>query len=148
MFDYALGLRALLASDLSNFGRGNVVGMAHSGGAMALTLSTICPGYPQFHYRSMVLIEPAIMHRKFAGSIPKIFERIKQLALSSRDTWSNREDALKWHLSREPWKSWDPEIVELFVVRLFRSSLQNFDLRVNYCFSESRPERLSKWRDA
>ncbi len=44
-------------------------------------------------------------------------DRMISLSQSQRDVWENREEARQWMLSRNPWRRWDPRVLDLHVVR-------------------------------
>jgi hypothetical protein len=44
------------------------------------------------------------------------FEMMTKADMHRHNTWESKEAAQKYFLGRSPYKSWDPQIVELFVV--------------------------------
>lgn len=71
-------------------------------------------------YKAIILVEPALIDRQTYNAhfedresqINQVMESVNK----SRATWDSREDALTWLTRRYPWKAWDSEVVELFVV--------------------------------
>ncbi|KAI0063916.1 alpha/beta-hydrolase [Artomyces pyxidatus] len=115
-------LRTLLGSGLIQEGA-SIVAVGHSGGAVAMVLSTI--GYPLWNlpYTSVIVIEPAMMPRSvYAGifSEPTPWVTVMEATKSRKDIWPTREAAREWFGKRLPWSRWHPRSLDLFVEKALR----------------------------
>ena len=149
---------------LNGFGKGidvdfmsrNLVGVGHSMGAsamsaLALSVCVICrlifyrrriltrTMYPFVPWSSAILVEPLFLHPDF---VERTDVFLTEGAIKRRDVWSSREEADKRFRERA-FKSWDPRVINLHVVRICSMSyasvplLQNRDM--DYGNSQPRP---------
>lgn len=95
--------------------------------------------YPFVPWSSAILVEPMFLHPDITDRIQKI---LPESAIKRRDVWSSREEATKLFRERSL-KSWDPRVIELYVVRIRSISdatvflLQDRDMA--YEISQPRP---------
>lgn len=71
-------------------------------------------------YISMILVEPVMASKgeitSSMDSNPKT-ELLYKAISKRQDFWPNKEDALNSLKVRMPWKAWDKEILDIYVVR-------------------------------
>jgi hypothetical protein len=109
----------------------NLVGVGHSMGASAMSALalSVCvisrlifchrsvltrTMYPFVSWSSAILVEPMFLHPDLANGAAKF---LMEGAIKRRDVWSSREEAEKLFRERS-FKSWDPRVVDLHVVRI------------------------------
>ena len=97
----------------TDFTTHNLVGIGHSMGAVALTLSLTYPSPPR--YRSLILVEPMIMAKVAAEAFG---DGLRKGAIARRDIWPSKEEAFKAFSSRKTFKAWDPRVLRIFCVSL------------------------------
>lgn len=73
---------------------------------------------PAIEFASLILVDPIIGHDSLLGGIP--FD-LYTPAEKRRDIWPSSDEALKSLQSRPGFKSWDPRILELYIVRAWIS---------------------------
>ncbi|KAI0353738.1 hypothetical protein OH77DRAFT_589042 [Trametes cingulata] len=106
-------------------GASHLVLVGHSAGAIAVALSNkffrssnALPPY------SLVLIEPWMIDSGLQASFPHLGEVTAGLvasAKSRRDAWASAEEARAYFTSKKVWKTWKPEVLELYLFGLVPS---------------------------
>ena len=83
---------------------------------------TTMPGpHPPVAYDALVLVEPSLCTRPAWDA--HLEERegalvvMSKLVMKRRDAWASRADARAYFTKRLPWTSWDPRVLELYIVR-------------------------------
>lgn len=80
---------------------------------------------------------------KFPQQLTKAIESTQK----RKDIWASREEARDWMKEREPYRRWDPQVLDLFIVShhnaLYRD-WQTFELLIGYLvYPAIRPPRSS-----
>ena len=70
---------------------------------------------PTVEFASLILVDPILGHDSLLGGIP--FD-LYTPAERRRDIWPSFDEALKSLQSRSGFKTWDPRVLELYIVRL------------------------------
>ncbi|KAH9922797.1 alpha/beta-hydrolase [Epithele typhae] len=122
LLEWAAAVKAWVASGV--FAGHTLVAVGHSGGtcAFAYTMSADEPDggrHPAVPYAAAILVEPSLCDA--AAYEPRRAAQYKtNLALADaigrrRGAWASRAAARAFFAGREPWRSWDPRVRELFV---------------------------------
>jgi hypothetical protein len=76
-------------------------------------------------FLGVVLIEPTMASKDVFYSRYEERKASIDFAVNTtsarKDTWRSRSEALAYFMKRQPWKTWDPRIVQLLAVRLYPS---------------------------
>jgi len=111
--EYARVIHMLLSglgSGIStDFTKHRLVGIGHSMGAIALTLSLTYPSPPR--YEELILVEPMLMSK---ANAEKFGSGLTDGAMARRDIWPTREDAFKAFSGRKSFKAWDARVLGIF----------------------------------
>jgi len=73
---------------------------------------------PMLPYDAVIMIEPPLLNRDVITSQKKFIARIVALNKAIPDVWHTMDDAINWHKERAPWKTWDPEVLQVFLVKV------------------------------
>lgn len=95
-----------------DFSKRKLVGIGHSMGAVALTLSTM--SLPAVTYSSLIFVDPMMFPKPPTGTPEKPFALVEG-AVKRRDVWPSRAEALESLQSRPSFKIWDPRVLRIFV---------------------------------
>ena len=60
------------------------------------------------------MLAPEILAKATGSNTPLV--AAVELAKTRKDIWPSREDAHQWLAKRLPYKTWDPRILQLYVV--------------------------------
>ncbi|KAF9043632.1 alpha/beta-hydrolase [Hymenopellis radicata] len=116
-YDYARTFDILIKSGLVDFSaQARLILIGHSAGAASIVLATLPVLDPRID--KIILVEPVMITRNLMDSNPAarlLTDRMILLNQSQRDVWENREEARKWMSSRNPWRRWDPRVLDLHV---------------------------------
>ncbi|KAF8901590.1 Alpha/beta hydrolase family-domain-containing protein [Mucidula mucida] len=110
-YDYAQTFDVLIKSGLVDFSaQARIILIGHSAGAASVILATL----PVLDHRieKIILVEPS--------RSALLTDRMISLSQSQRDVWENREEARQWMLSRNPWRRWDPRVLDHYVTHGLR----------------------------
>ena len=88
---------------------------------MARLQATLPNKLPPVSYEAVIMVEPALIAPECyqediefqAGQLKAVTEGV----LKRRDTWDSREQAGTYIRKRFPYNMWNPEVVELYIVR-------------------------------
>jgi hypothetical protein len=74
-------------------------------------------------FELLIVIEPHLIPRKVyehamreGSAMAKRVVALRRGILARRDTWPTKEYALQWLSTRMPWKLWDKNILQIYVV--------------------------------
>ncbi|OBZ79895.1 hypothetical protein A0H81_00120 [Grifola frondosa] len=93
-----------------------IIGIGHSAGSAIMILSTSTYPLDALPYSSMILVEPGMMTREiFAEAFkePVLLKEVMDATKTRKDIWPSRTAALEWFKKREPWRRWDPAVLQL-----------------------------------
>lgn len=79
------------------------------------------PGHiPPVKYTYLVLIEPSLLTKETFDANYEArqgaLDFLRAATLKRRDTWADREKAMEYFKIRLPWNTWDPRVLEIYVV--------------------------------
>ncbi|KDQ58664.1 hypothetical protein JAAARDRAFT_34499 [Jaapia argillacea MUCL 33604] len=93
-----------------DFSKHRLVGIGHSMGAISiLTTPTF---QPKVKYQALILVDPMLMAAPFEHDMGNFLSKGAQVR---RDIWPSKAHAHQAFASRPAFKSWDPEVLRLYV---------------------------------
>ena len=108
------------------------------------------PTVARIPYECMVLVEPGIVDRESFAANPrdrKKLDSLVKMILSRRNEWDSHDAAFTYFSKRMPYKTWDPRIVRLVVVRILnRSSLYRLECLTIAFVGQRSPARCRQYK--
>ncbi|KAM3583025.1 hypothetical protein VKS41_004780 [Umbelopsis sp. WA50703] len=109
--DHALDIRQIVEVLKLKTSESQLIGIGHSVGA---TSTILCEFRYPGTFDAVFALEPILQIQVVPEELRKNLPLLK--SRKRRDTWDSFEDAYNFFSTREFWKSWDPEALDLYVV--------------------------------
>ena len=68
-------------------------------------------------FHRLIVMEPILLDRGVEQESIEVSKRNRKANLKRIERWPNLNEAVQYHTSKHPHKSWDPEVLDLFSVR-------------------------------